>query len=39
MSFTHYNGERPYLVKVKGKNVKIYTRNKAKKFNIPDPKD
>tara|TARA_R110002110_G_scaffold120864_2_gene296240 strand:- start:1180 stop:1824 length:645 start_codon:yes stop_codon:yes gene_type:complete len=39
MSFTNYNGERRYLVKTKGKNVKIYTRNRSKKFHIPDSKD
>ena len=39
MFFTHWNGQRPYLVKIKEKNVKIYTRNKSKQFNIPDPKD
>ena len=36
---THDNGARPYMVKIENKNVKIFTRDKSKKFQKPTPSD
>ena len=33
--FTHDNGARPYMIKIENKNVKIFTRDKSKKFQTP----